>query len=127
MPRSHQRETPTRERKGRAGVEGGEEKGKKRKLREQALKSMLLARAKGSSVGDRCATHFHSLAPTFTSTKAPTQDRREKAGEVADDDVVLDVWEARESKKRKRPFWFNRRTGDVCVCVCVCVCVLIPD
>ena len=80
MPRSHQRETPTRERKGRAGVEGGEEKGKKRKLREQALKSMLLARAKGSSVGDRCATHFHSLAPTFTSTKAPTQDSERRRG-----------------------------------------------
>jgi hypothetical protein len=31
---------------------------------------------------------------------------------VADDDVVLDVWEVRESKKRKWAFWFNRRTGE---------------
>jgi hypothetical protein len=31
---------------------------------------------------------------------------------VADDDVVLDVWEVRESKKKMRPFWFNRRTGE---------------
>jgi hypothetical protein len=44
---------PGGEGQGRAGVESGEEI--QRKLREQALKSMLLARAKGSSAGDRCA------------------------------------------------------------------------
>ena len=40
------------EEQGRAGVESGEEI--QRKLREQALKSMLLARAKGASTGARC-------------------------------------------------------------------------
>jgi len=36
--------------------------------------------------------------------KLREQVRKSKAG--------ADVWEVRESKKRKRPYWFNRRTGE---------------
>ena len=36
--------------------------------------------------------------------KLREQARKSKAGAV--------VWEVRESKKRTRPYWFNRRTGE---------------
>jgi hypothetical protein len=60
---------PGGEEQGRAGVESGEEI--QRKLREQALKSMLLARAKGSSAGDRCAAHVHRNSPSTLHALSP--------------------------------------------------------
>ena len=60
--------------KGRVGAKSGAEK-----------QSMLLARAKGSCVDDRCAMHVHRLSPTYTGTNAPAQ-ISEKAGRVSEDD-----------------------------------------
>ena len=60
---------PGGEGQGRASVESGEEI--QRKLREQALKSMLLARAKGSSAGDRCAAHLLRNSPSTLHALSP--------------------------------------------------------
>lgn len=77
---------------GRAGVESGE--AKQDKVRELALKSIFRARAKGSCVGDCCATHVHSLAPTYTHKCQHAHANRREGGGVADG-----VWEVYHKKK----------------------------
>jgi len=47
------------------------------------------------------------------STYAPTQNSQEEKEEAAAVNVgAADVWELRESKTRKRTYYFNRRTGE---------------
>jgi hypothetical protein len=55
-----------------------------------------------------------SLQHRPRSTYAPTQISQEekKEEEAAVEVGAADVWELRESKTRKRPYYFNRRTGE---------------